>query len=57
MRYQPDSSTAFYNLGMAELRLGQRESAITHLRRALTLAPHDPDAEAALRQALTGQEH
>ncbi|HEY0369628.1 MAG TPA: tetratricopeptide repeat protein, partial [Chthoniobacterales bacterium] len=43
------SAALFYNIANAEYRLGDLGHAILNYERALTLEPHQPEAEANLR--------
>jgi len=48
LEIEPSSAYAHFGLGQAQKQLGQRDSARTHLRLAVALAPHS----ALYRQAL-----
>jgi len=43
LREQPDWAPAVYNVGVVSARRGDRDKAVEHLRRYLTLAPGAPD--------------
>jgi tetratricopeptide (TPR) repeat protein len=43
VREQPDWPPAVYNVGVVSARRGDRDKAVEHLRRYLTLAPDAPD--------------
>jgi cytochrome c-type biogenesis protein CcmH/NrfG len=49
VEFHPDSPTAWATLGSAEAEADNREEAITAYRRALELAPDNPQILRALR--------
>jgi hypothetical protein len=53
-RARSPEAQEYFDLGRAELAAGRGHSAMAHLRRALQLAPGDPEVAAELGRAMTG---
>jgi cytochrome c-type biogenesis protein CcmH/NrfG len=51
VRRQPTFPNAYYNLGVAQLKLGRRWDAVASFETALDLQPNDAKAKIGLAQA------
>jgi tetratricopeptide (TPR) repeat protein len=52
LKLDPQQPRCLGELGSLQLRLGQTEAGLANLRRAVAVAPHDPDATSRLAEGL-----